>query len=187
MSPSIPDDDLERIVSRVVRQLADQPQATDPAQSPAITIAIGADHRGQALKDQLVAFLREGGYAIRDHSQRPDGSTDYPDIAEAVANDVASGAAWRGIVIDGAGIGSCMAANKVPGVRAALCYNHATASNSREHNDANVLSLGSGLTGPALAQMILETWLNTPFAGGRHARRVDKISAIERRHSRRGS
>ena len=106
---------------------------------------------------------------------------DYPDLAFAVARLVSAGQAARGILVDGAGIGSAMAANKVPGVRAALCYDHATAVNSREHNDANVLTLGAGLIGPALARQIVETWLATPFGGGRHQRRVDKIIAIEQR------
>jgi len=110
-------------------------------------------------------------------------SVDYPDIALAVARLVASGAAWRGILVDGAGIGSCMAANKVPGVRAALCYDEATALNSREHNHANVLTLGAGLIGESLARQIVTTWLETPAGGGRHQRRVDKIMDIERHYS----
>ncbi|HIP73309.1 MAG TPA: RpiB/LacA/LacB family sugar-phosphate isomerase, partial [Anaerolineae bacterium] len=93
------------------------------------------------------------------------------------------GRAWRGIIVDGAGIGSCMAANKVPGVRAAMCYDQATAVSSREHNNANVLTLGAGLIGPNLARQIVTTWLNTEFGGGRHARRVDKIDAIGKRYS----
>ena len=97
-------------------------------------------------------------------------AVDYPDIALAVAKLVAQGKAWRGVVIDGAGIGSCMAANKVPGIRAAMCYDYATAVNSREHNDANVLTLGAGLIGVNLAKQILKTWLNTEFGGGRHAK-----------------
>jgi ribose 5-phosphate isomerase B len=96
-----------------------------------------------------------------------------------VAAKVAGGQAWRGIVIDGAGIGSCMAANKVKGVRAAMCYDHATAYNSREHNNANVLTLGAGLIGSNLAKQIVNTFLETDFAGGRHARRVEKIMEIE--------
>ena len=108
-------------------------------------------------------------------------SVDYPDFAYAVAKKVSEGDAWRGIIIDGAGIGSCMVANKVRGVRAAMCYDHATALNSREHNNANVLTLGAGLIFPTLARQIVLTWLNTIFAGGRHARRVDKITTIERR------
>jgi ribose 5-phosphate isomerase B len=97
---------------------------------------------------------------------------------------VSEGRAWRGIVVDGAGIGSCMAANKVPGVRAAMCYDHATAANSREHNDANVLTLGGTLIGRNLAQQIVKVWLETDFGGGRHSRRVDKIMEIERRFLR---
>jgi ribose 5-phosphate isomerase B len=187
MTHVINDDELSTLVANVLSEVTGKAKpASDPEKSSQRTIAIGADHRGQALKNQLMAYLTELGYQLRDHSQQPDGSTDYPDIAEAVAIDVAQGVAWRGIVIDGAGIGSCMAANKVPGARAALCYNQATAHNSREHNDANVLSLGSGLTGSAMAQLILETWLETPFAGGRHARRVEKISAIEKRFGKGG-
>lgn len=183
MPTDITDGELERIVSNVVRRVVnDSASNSTPSGPRGRTIAIGADHRGQDLKNRLMSLLEDKSYAVRDHSQRPDGSSDYPDIAEAVAVDVAQGSAWRGIVIDGAGLGSCMAANKVPGARAALCYNHATAKNSREHNDANVLSLGSGLTGPSLAEAIVETWLETPFGGGRHARRVDKITAIEQRY-----
>ncbi|MBZ0290760.1 MAG: RpiB/LacA/LacB family sugar-phosphate isomerase, partial [Anaerolineae bacterium] len=104
----------------------------------------------------------------------------YPDFALAVAQLVSSGRAWRGIMIDGAGIGSCMVANKVPGVRAALCYDYATAVNSREHNDANYLTLGAGLIGGALAKQIVDTWLKTDFGGGRHAKRVEKIMAVEK-------
>jgi ribose 5-phosphate isomerase B len=107
---------------------------------------------------------------------------DYPDFAFAVARQVADRTAFRGIVIDGAGIGSCMAANKVPGIRAAMCYDQSTAVNSREHNDANVLTLGAGLIGHNLARQIVKTWLTTDFGGGRHTRRIDKIMEIERRY-----
>jgi ribose 5-phosphate isomerase B len=112
-------------------------------------------------------------------------AVDYPDFAEAVAKAVARGEAWRGIVIDTAGIGSSIAANKVTGIRAALCYDRATARNSREHNDANVLALGARMIPPELAREIVAVWLETPFAGGRHERRVQKIRAIEER-SRQG-
>lgn len=184
MTPSISESELEKIVSQVVRQVVGgERKATGTSVGSGRQVSIGADHRGQELKEELVQVLQERGYSVADHSPAPGGSSDYPDIAAAVARDVAAGKSWRGIVIDGAGIGSSIAANKVPGVRAALCYNHATASNSREHNDANVLSLGSGLTGIALAKSILETWLDTPFAGGRHARRVDKITALEGRRA----
>jgi ribose 5-phosphate isomerase B len=145
------------------------------------TVAIGSDHGGYELKQLLRAYLGELGYAPLDCGTFSTEAVDYPDFALAVAELVANGRAWRGIVVDGAGIGSCMAANKVPHIRAALCYDQATAVNSREHNDANVLTLGAGLIGPALARQIVKTWLDTPFGGGRHARRVDKIIAIERR------
>ncbi|MBM3143660.1 MAG: ribose 5-phosphate isomerase B [Chloroflexi bacterium] len=143
-------------------------------------VALGADHGGFSLKETLKAHLNDQGFRIEDcgtFSQEP---VDYPDFAYAVAKLVSNGEAWRGIIVDGAGIGSCMAANKVRGVRAALCYDHATAVNSREHNDANVLTLGAGLIGPNLAKQIVDTWLSTDFGGGRHARRVDKIMAIEK-------
>lgn len=144
------------------------------------TIALGADHGGYALKEQLKKLL-EKEYPVIDCGTHSTEAVDYPDFAYAVAQLVADGRAWRGIIIDGAGIGSCMAANKVPGARAAMCYDQATAVNSREHNNANVLTLGAGLIGPTLAQQIVTTWLTTEFGGGRHARRVDKIDAIGKR------
>jgi len=154
---------------------------TDPAPAGQQTIAIGADHGGYELKEMLKGTLGELGYSVVDCGTDSTNSVDYPDFAFAVAQLVARGGAWRGIVVDGAGIGSCMAANKVPGVRAGLCYDQATAANSREHNDANVLTLGAGLIGPNLARQIVKTWLETPFGGGRHARRVNKIMEIEQR------
>jgi len=147
-------------------------------------IAIGADHGGYAMKEMLISMLESAGYQMIDCGTDSADSVDYPDFAFAVAQLVSQGKAGRGVIIDGAGIGSCMTANKVPGVRAAMCYDQATAFNSREHNDANVLTLGAGLLGDTLAKQILETWLNTDFAGGRHARRVDKIMDIERRYSK---
>ncbi len=143
-------------------------------------VAISADHGGFGLKQTLKAYLGELGYTVIDCGTDSTASVDYPDFAYAVAWMVSEGKAWRGIVVDGAGIGSCMVANKVPGVRAALCYDYATAVNSREHNDANVLTLGAGLIGEALARQIVKTWLATPFGGDRHARRVEKIMAIEK-------
>lgn len=162
-----------------------QPMAQAPRVNPTPagqkTIAVGADHGGYELKEMLKGYLGELGYAVVDCGTDSTSSVDYPDYAFAVAELVAQDRAWRGIIVDGAGIGSCMAANKVPGVRAAMCYDQATASNSREHNGANVLTLGAGLIGPNLARQIVKTWLETPFGGGRHARRVDKIMQIERR------
>jgi len=154
---------------------------SDPSRPGQQTVAIGADHSGYELKETLKGHLSELGYTVVDCGTDSTASVDYPDFAFAVARLVAQGRAWRGIVVDGAGIGSCMAANKVPGVRAAMCYDQATAVNSREHNDANVLTLGAGLIGPSLAQQIVKSWLETPTGGGRHARRVNMIMQIERR------
>jgi ribose 5-phosphate isomerase B len=144
-------------------------------------VAIGADHGGFVLKQQLIGHLRDWGYQVLDLGTGSAEAVDYPDFAEAVGNAVAHGEAWLGIVLDSAGIGSSIAANKVPGVRAALCYDRATARNSREHNDANVLTLGAKLIAPEAAREIVALWLSTPFAGGRHQRRVDKIRSIEER------
>jgi ribose 5-phosphate isomerase B len=145
-------------------------------------IALGADHGGFELKERLKATVADAGFGVIDCGTDSTDSVDYPDFAYAVARLVADGRAWRGIIVDGAGIGSCIAANKVPGVRAAMCYDQATAVNSREHNNANVLTLGAGLIGPNLARQIVQSWLETDFGGGRHARRVSKIDAIGKRY-----
>lgn len=150
------------------------------------TVALGADHGGVELKQTLKDTVRSLGYVAIDCGTSGTESVDYPDFALAVAELVARGRAWRGILVDGAGIGSCIAANKVPGVRAALCYDEATAVNSRAHNDANVLTLGAGMIGRDLARAIVRTWLATQAEGGRHARRVGKIMDIERRFLRSG-
>ena len=149
-------------------------------------IAIGADHGGYTLKESLKKMLTttHPDHEVVDCGTHSTDSVDYPDFAYAVAQLVGTGRAWRGIIIDGAGIGSCMTANKVPGVLAAMCYDQATAVNSREHNNANVLTLGAGLIGPNLAQQIVQTWLAADFGGDRHARRVDKIWAIEKRFNK---
>jgi ribose 5-phosphate isomerase B len=147
-------------------------------------VALGADHGGYPLKEQLKQFVAGAGYRVIDCGTNSTAAVDYPDFAYAVARLVADGRAWRGVIIDGAGIGSCMTANKIPGVRAAMCYDQATAVNSREHNNANVLTLGAGLIGPNLARQIVATWLATEFAGGRHARRVGKIDALDERFKR---
>ncbi len=146
-------------------------------------IAIGADHGGYPLKEKLGFKLREAGYDVVDCGTGSHESVDYPEFAHAVAREVASGACRYGIVVDGAGIGSAMVANKVPGVRAALCYDLSSARNSREHNHANVLTLGAGLIGEALAWQIVEEWLSVDWGGGRHARRVAMIDDIERQYS----
>jgi ribose 5-phosphate isomerase B len=153
----------------------------EPQADGARTIAVGADHGGYVMKEMLKAEL-QANYTVVDCGTHGTESVDYPDFALAVAQLVSGGRAWRGIMIDGAGIGSCMVANKVPGVRAAMCYDYATAVNSREHNDANMLTLGAGLIGNNLAKQIVETWLKTEFGGGRHAKRVEKIVEIERKY-----
>ena len=131
------------------------------------------------MKETVAKRLRELGAQVTDHGTNSTEPVDYPDIAVKVARAVADAKADAGIMIDGAGIGSCMAANKVAGVRAAMCYDLTTATNAREHNDANVLTLGGGLIGARLALDIVERFLSTPFAGGRHAPRVDKIKALD--------
>ena len=160
------------------------PSATSTSAPGSKVIALGADHGGFAMKEVLKAYLEELGYAVKDCGTFSSESVDYPDFAYAVAKLVSEGQAWRGIMIDGAGIGSCMAANKVPGVRASMCYDLSTAVNSREHNDANVLTLGGRLIGENLAKEIVKTWLQTEFAGGRHERRVNKIMGVEKRFLR---
>ena len=155
------------------------PPAATPASKPAI--ALGADHGGVAMKNAIAEHLRAAGYPITDLGTNSSDAVDYPDFAVAVARAVASKQATFGIMVDGAGIGSCMAANKIPGVRAAMCYDVTTASNAREHNGANVLTLGGGLLGTRLALAVVDTFLSTPFAGGRHAKRVEKIDALDRR------
>ncbi len=150
-------------------------------------IAVGADHGGFLLKQKLASYLRDQGYSVRDCGTSGTDAVDYPDFAEAVARLVAEGTCSWGVVVDGAGIGSCIAANKVHGVRAALCYDVSSARNSREHNHANVLTLGAGLIGENLARQIVDTWLGTPYGSGRHARRVEKIGQIEARLLGRGT
>jgi ribose 5-phosphate isomerase B len=142
-------------------------------------VALGADHGGFPLKEQLKSVLAESGYEVLDLGTHDAQPVDYPDFAVAVARAVAEGRAWRGIMIDGAGIGSAMAANKIAGVRAALCYDLTTAQNAREHNDANVLTLGGTLIGTRLATDIVRTFLSVAFGGGRHAKRVAKITALD--------
>jgi len=152
-----------------------------PGSSPRRPVVVASDHAGYDLKEFLKKFLLEAGYEVRDLGTDSTAPVDYPDFAGAAAQAVASGAAWRGIIVDAAGIGSAIAANKVAGVRAASCYDATTARNSREHNDANILTLGSRLLTPEAAREVLRVWLETEFAGGRHQRRIDKIVALERR------
>ncbi|NTV37666.1 MAG: RpiB/LacA/LacB family sugar-phosphate isomerase, partial [Anaerolineales bacterium] len=134
------------------------------------------------LKETLKVALGELGFDVKDVGTYSKAAVDYPDYAHDVARLVGTGQAWRGIMIDGAGIGSCIVANKVPGVRAGMAYDLSSALNSREHNDTNVLTLGAGMVGVNLARQIVKTWLTTEFGGERHLRRIEKISAIEKQY-----
>ena len=168
------DKEIKEIVQRVLSQTL--------GLACKMSVAIGSDHGGFELKETLKPEISVLGYEVVDVGTNSKEAVDYPDFAHEVAKQVGRGKAWRGIVIDGAGIGSCIVANKVPGVRAGMAYDYSTAINSREHNDTNVLTLGAGLIGVNLARLIVKTWLSTPFGGGRHAPRVDKISAVERQY-----
>ncbi len=142
------------------------------------TVAIGADHGGFELKQQLVAHLRSRGFTVEDCGTHSTEAVDYPKIAAEVAQRVADGRAQVGVIVDGAGIGSSMTANKFPGVRAALCYDLSSARNSREHNNANVLTLGASLIGAGLAKQIVDTFLDTECTAERHLRRAAMIDDI---------
>jgi ribose 5-phosphate isomerase B len=143
-------------------------------------IALGADHAGFELKEKIKQHLLQKGIPVDDLGTHSTESVDYPDFARQVGEAVVGGRADWGILVCGTGIGMAMAANKVPGVRAANVHNEVEAHLSREHNNANVLTLGGRMLDEATAASIIDRWLNTDFAGGRHGRRVDKISAIER-------
>jgi ribose 5-phosphate isomerase B len=143
-------------------------------------VVIGSDHGGFETKEIIRDYLRAIGYRVTDVGTFSKDSVDYPDFALKVAKKVASGECERGIMIDGAGIGSSMVCNKVKGIRAALCYNLKTIINSREHNNANVLTLGGPLHNPDELREMVKLWLETTFAGGRHWKRVNKIMAAER-------
>jgi ribose 5-phosphate isomerase B len=143
-------------------------------------IAIGADHAGYQLKEHLKQTLAKLGHQVDDHGTNSEASVDYPLICAAVGRSVVAGTADRGIVLGGSGQGEQIAANKVRGVRAALCNDLYTARLSRQHNDANVLSMGGRIVAFGLADEILTLWLNTPYEGGRHQKRLDQIAEIER-------
>lgn len=190
--------EIQRIVQRVVNQVLGLTAQTTPSpeqgavpqekgregleRDSARIVAIGADHGGFELKETLKAELIALGFRAIDVGTASKEAVDYPDFAHEVAKMVSAGEAWRGIIIDGAGIGSCIVANKVPGIRAGMAYDYSSALNSREHNDTNVLTLGAGLIGVNLAKQILKVWLSTEFAGGRHARRLEKVLAIEKQY-----
>lgn len=142
-------------------------------------IAIGSDHGGIELKTEVIKLLNKLGYEVKDFGTHDEKSVDYPDFAFSVTQSVCAGECEKGIVICGSGIGISIAANKVPGIRAALCTDSYMARMSREHNDANILALGQRVIGLGVALDIVESWLNTEFAGGRHSKRVEKIKNIE--------
>jgi ribose 5-phosphate isomerase B len=196
----VSESEVRRLVREAVDRAIDAPAAppatpattpVGPAPAPAVApgpaavserrVAIGSDHGGYPLKMVLVRFLRdEMGWEVHDvGTHSADEAVDYPDFAAAVAREVASGRAVRGIVVDAAGIGSTMAANKVAGARCALVHDDATVINCREHNDANVMALGARVVNRGLAARLTRLFLVTPFGGGRHARRVQKIMALE--------
>jgi ribose 5-phosphate isomerase B len=197
-----PDDEIHQIVKRVLSRYTQiavpvgagavlAASSPAPAAAPAKAeekpagrkvVAIGADHGGFELKEMLKPDLAVQGYEVIDVGTNSKEAVDYPDFAHDVARLVSMGKAWRGIIIDGAGIGSCIVANKVPGVRAGMAYDYSSALNGREHNDTNVLTLGAGLTGANLAKQIVSVWLSTNFGGGRHEKRVNKISAVEKQY-----
>jgi len=180
------DKEIRQIVQNVVRQMTGSPQgAPAPVSAPVQPsakkiVVIGADHGGFELKGSLKTEIETLGFSVTDVGTNSKDAVDYPDFAHAVAQAVASGKAWRGVMIDGAGIGSCIVANKVPGVRSGMAYDISSATNSREHNDTNVLTLGAGFIGVNLAKQIVRVWLTTDFGGDRHTKRVDKIKSVEK-------
>ncbi len=142
-------------------------------------IAAGADHAGWPLKEGLVRFLMDRGWDVEDFGTFGDESVDYPDYAEKVARAVADGQVDRGLLLCGTGLGMCISANKVAGVRAVTVHDVISARLAREHNDANVITMGARLITPEVAREVLAAWLDTQFCGGRHQRRVEKIQALE--------
>ena len=136
-------------------------------------VAIGCDHGGFDLKKNIISVLGELGHEVEDQGCDSSGSVDYPNFAKSVSKLVKEGICERGILICGTGIGMSMAANRIPGIRAALCHEMFSARMSREHNDANILCLGARVTGPGLAMEIVRTWMTSDFSGGRHQRRID--------------
>ncbi len=149
-------------------------------------VILGSDHGGFDLKEEIKDFLKKEGFTVKDYGTYSRDSVDYPDIALLVAEGVARGLnkGVVGIMIDGAGVASAMCCNKVPGIRAACCNDLYTARNAREHNDANILTMGARVIGTGVAKEIVKIFLCTPFAGGRHSRRVDKMMQIENRYKK---
>jgi ribose 5-phosphate isomerase B len=189
-------DEVREVVRRIVDATlagraapTDRPSGSPTADAPPastegrVAIAIGGDHGGWVLKLRIGLILTDAGYVVHDCGTNSPDAVDYPDIAHAVSRLVADGTCRWGIIVDGAGIGSAMVANKVPGVRAANCHDLSSARNSREHNHANVLTLGARFLGEGLAMDIVREWLATGWGPGRHAARVDKITGVERAYA----
>jgi len=147
-----------------------------------LRLAVGCDHGGFKLKEEIIKMLQDKGYEFKDFGTFSEVSVDYPDIALEVARAVQDGTYDRGILICGTGVGIGIAANKLAGIRAALCHDTFTARASREHNDANILTMGERVIGPGLAKDVVNIWLETDFAGGRHTRRIEKIAGIEKEY-----
>jgi ribose 5-phosphate isomerase B len=162
-------------------ETAVQPQSSPSSKGTAMKIALGSDHGGFFMKESLKAFLAELGHSVLDVGTDSEKACDYPDFAYAVAVLVSTGKVDRGIMIDGVGVASSIVANKVPGVRSVPCFDDFVARSSREHNNANMLTLGGKTVGIEVAKSLLKIWLETPFGGGRHQPRVDKISDVEKR------
>jgi deoxyribose-phosphate aldolase len=195
MSGQLTPEMVKETVREALKKLSEQertasvaPEPDRPPSSAAVpagaveSVAVGSDHGGLELKEDIKKYLQEIGKEVIDCGTTGTASVDYPVFAEKVAAMVGSGKASRGIMVDGAGIGSCVVANKVPGVRAALCYDLSTARNSREHNDTNLLTLGGRLVGAGLAREIVSTWLGTECTEERHLRRVSQIMEVEKRY-----
>jgi ribose 5-phosphate isomerase B len=147
-------------------------------------IVIGSDHFGRAMKDDLSAYLKEMGHEVIDLGADDDTPVDYPDVAEILAKEIAAGAYERGVLICGTGIGMAIAANKVPGARAACCHDPYSAERARKSNDAQIITMGAQVIDPALARSLLDIWLKAEFAGGRSAAKVEKIKALDERYRR---
>src|SRR5258706_2925950 len=182
MSNSFDDAEIHRIVQSIVQNVMGSSSRESIQPSGKKVVAIGADHGGFELKEALKSDITALGFEVSDMGTNSKDAVDYPDFAHAVAQAVNSGKAWRGIMIDGAGIGSCIVANKIPCVRAGMAYDISSANNSRGHNDTNLFTLGAGMIGVALAKQIVKVWLTTEFGRDRHAKRVDKIIAVEKKY-----
>lgn len=181
--PEFRDAEVRRLVRETVEKVLgpEAPPAPAAAASARRRVSIGADHGGFPLKNLLVRAIRdEMGWDVHDCGTHSADAVDYPDYAAIIAREVAAGRSARGVIIDAAGIGSTMAANKIPGVRCALCHDDRTVLNARGHNDANVLALGARVVNRGLAVRMVRLFLATPFEGGRHERRVQKIMALDR-------